>query len=137
MGVADYLLKDELSPFLLAKSITYSIERNRINRSLRDSKEQYQELFDLSPQPMWVYDHETLKFLDVNHAATQHYGYSREEFLSMSITDIRPEEDVSLLLGAIEKFKDSESLNYAGIYRHTKKDGTNILVEIHLQRDYL
>src|SRR5690606_40607456 len=56
-------------------------------------RQKYQNLFSLSPIPMWVYDIETLKFLDVNDAAVQHYGYSREEFLSLTINDIRPKED--------------------------------------------
>ncbi len=90
MGISDYLLKDELNPFLLSKSISYSIERNRINRSLRQSEKQYRDLFNLSPLPKWVFDTETLRFLDVNQMAIEHYGYSEEEFLTMTIKDIRP-----------------------------------------------
>jgi len=78
LGIADYLLKDELNPFLLSKSISYNIERNRINRSLRESEKQYRALFDLSPLPKWVYDVETLEFLDVHKPAIDHYGYSRD-----------------------------------------------------------
>ena len=54
------------------------------------SDERYRPLFALSPQPAWVYDRETLRFLEVNEAAVRSYGWSREEFLAMSIRDIRP-----------------------------------------------
>ena len=53
--------------------------------------------FQLSPQPSWIYDIKTLKFLDINEAATIHYGYSRAEFLSMTLRDIRPAEDLLIL----------------------------------------
>ena len=55
-------------------------------------------LFEASPTPMWVYDAETLAFLAVNDAAVRHYGYSREEFLAMTIKDIRPPEDIPRML---------------------------------------
>jgi PAS domain S-box-containing protein len=55
-------------------------------------------LFLSHPQPMWVYDLETLAFLEVNNAAMVHYGYTREEFLAMTIRDIRPPEDIPRLL---------------------------------------
>src|SRR5205823_9462452 len=60
--------------------------------------ERYQMLFESSPLPMWVYDAETLEFLNVNDAAIRHYGYTREEFLSMTIREIRPPEDVAAML---------------------------------------
>ncbi|MEX2410754.1 MAG: response regulator, partial [Candidatus Paceibacterota bacterium] len=62
MGVSDYLLKDEISPFLLGKVLAYSIERNKINQTLKTSEKQYRDLFDFSPQPMWVFDLKDLKF---------------------------------------------------------------------------
>jgi len=77
---------------------------------------------------MWVYDVETLAFLTVNDAAIAKYGYSREQFLQMTIRDIRPGEDVPLML---EKISTQESgMNYAGFWRHRKKDGQIIEVEI-------
>ncbi|WP_445664070.1 PAS domain S-box protein [Fodinibius sp. AD559] len=130
MGVADYLLKDELTPFLLSKSISYSIERNRINRSLRQSEKQYRDLFDLSPLPKWIYDVQTLEFIDVNQHAIEHYGYSREEFLSMTIKDIRPKEEIPHLEHALESSLSDEGINKSGIHTHQKKDGTKIQVNI-------
>ena len=65
---------------------------------LQQSEAAFQLLFTNNPQPMWVFSVETLRFLDVNTAAIAFYGYSREEFLNMRITDIRPPEDVPRLL---------------------------------------
>src|SRR3954465_4525172 len=57
----------------------------------------YQLLFENNPLPMWVYDLETLRFLAVNEAAVHHYGYSRDEFLGMSIKEIRPADELEAL----------------------------------------
>ena len=70
-------------------------DRWRAEEDLRPSEKQYRLLFQSNPNPMWVFDLETLKFLEVNEAAIQHYGYSREEFLAMTIMDIRPPEKSS------------------------------------------
>ena len=78
---------------------------------------------------MWVYDLETLSFLAVNEAAVRRYGYSSEEFLNMTIKDIRPPEDVPALLDNVST-ADSPELNESGVWRHQKKDGTIIDVEI-------
>ena len=87
------------------------------------------ELFEANPHPMWVFDTETLGFLAVNDAAVAHYGWSREEFLAMTIADIRPAEDMPALLGhlAAETRRISAQSMAA---RHRKKDGTLIDVDI-------
>lgn len=98
------------------------------NRALQQSEERYRLLFDSNPHPLWVYDLETLTFLDANHSAAQKYGYSREEFLSLTIKDIRPLEDIPALMQNIAKVPaETES---AGIWKHRKKDGSLIHVEI-------
>jgi len=84
-------------------------------------------LFADNPQPMWIYDLETLHFLEVNEAATAHYGYTRDEFLALRITDIRPREDVPLLF---ENVQQRTALNLSGTWRHLLKDGRVIDVEI-------
>jgi PAS domain S-box-containing protein len=90
--------------------------------------EEYRTFFWNNPLPMWVYDIETLKFLAVNEAAIHNYGYTRDEFLSMTIKDIRPFEDVPLLLENLKKIP--EKLERSGDWRHKKKDGTIIDVEV-------
>ncbi len=81
-------------------------------------------LFQDNPQPMWVFDRHTLQFLDVNKAAVTHYGYSREEFLSMRISDLRPEADEPSVPKVVPK---NQAL---GMWRHRVKDGRVIDVEV-------
>src|SRR5690606_11798807 len=69
--------------------------RKKAEEELETLKNTFSELFQLNPLPMWVYDLHSLKFLDVNEAAVAHYGYSKVEFLSMSIQDIRPQADAA------------------------------------------
>jgi PAS domain S-box-containing protein len=103
-------------------------ERTRAERAVRESEERYRQLFESNPHPMWVYDLETLAFLAVNEAAIQHYGYSREEFLSMTIKDIRPPEDVPALLQDIAQ--TNSGFKQAGVWKHRTRDGALIDVEI-------
>src|SRR5215211_6257014 len=100
----------------------------RIEEALRKSEAQYRLLFESNPQAMWVYDVETLRFLAVNDAAIRRYGYSRAEFLSMSIMDIRPAEDVQLLADHLAR--RTAEVDHAGQWRHRKKDGSIITVDI-------
>ena len=104
----------------------------RIEEALRKSEAQYRLLFESNPQPMWVYDLMTLRFLAVNDAAVRHYGYSRTEFLDMTIRDIRPPEEVKALEDYLAS--DGPDLNNAGEWRHRKKDGIPINVEITANR---
>src|SRR6266545_2795641 len=104
-------------------------DRKRAEEELRVSEKRYRLLFEKNPFPMWVFDKETLAFLAVNEAACGHYGYSRDEFLSMTIKDIRPPEDVPALLHRISE--ERAGYRRSGIARqHQKKDGTLISVEI-------
>ena len=96
--------------------------------ALRQSEIEYRLLFDSNPLPMWVFERETLKFLAVNEAASRQYGFSSREFLTMTIADIRPAEDIPALLEATAK--PTKGLQETGIWRHRKKNGSIIDVEI-------
>jgi PAS domain S-box-containing protein len=100
--------------------------RTAVALEIDRSRERSQMLFEASPTPMWLYDTETLAFLAVNDAAIRHYGYSREEFLAMTIKDIRPPEEIPRLLADVA---DPGSPR-ANTWRHRVKDGTIIDVEI-------
>jgi PAS domain S-box-containing protein len=103
-------------------------ERKRAEEMVRESEERYRQLFESNPNPMWVFDLETLSFLAVNDAAVRHYGYSRDEFLAMTIKDIRPPEDIPALMDNVSQTK--EGLDDTTQWRHRKKDGALIDVEI-------
>lgn len=104
-------------------------ERKRAEEALAESEARYRMFFEANPHPMWLYDLETLAFLAVNDAAVCHYGYSRPEFLSMTIADIRPSDDVPRLLENVARGND-DPIERSGIWRHRKKDGTVIWAEI-------
>jgi len=131
-GATDYVLKHRLQR--LSHAVYRAIEersereeRKLASEALRASESRYRELFESNPLPMWVYDLETLAFLEVNAAAINHYGYSREEFLGMTIKDIRPPEDVPSLNQTVSP---PSELERARTWRHQKRDGTIIYVEV-------
>ena len=115
-----------ISHFLAIKEDITS--RKQTEEYLIQSEESYRHMFGNNPQPMWIYDLETLAFLEINDAAVKHYGYSREEFLAMTLLDIRPPEDIPALLTDDELTK--RTFNTAGEWRHLKKNGELIFVEI-------
>jgi len=102
-------------------------DRTRTEVALRQSESRYRELFRTSPLPMWIYDTRSLQFLAVNDAAVQQYGYTEEEFLGLTIKDIRPKEDVTALLAALPELPPVAS---HGVWRHRSKDGRIIDVEV-------
>lgn len=87
-----------------------------------------QFLFRCNPEPMWVYDRETLAFLAVNEAAVRRYGYSEAQFLAMTIADIRPAEDLDRLRAAVDAA--TESPNDRGRWFHRTSDGGILIVEV-------
>jgi diguanylate cyclase (GGDEF)-like protein/PAS domain S-box-containing protein len=103
-------------------------ERLQSEEALKQSETRFRSMFANNPIPMWVYDLETLQFLEVNEAAVSHYGYSQEEFLQMRISDIRPLEDVTRLLEDIEE--ERPTLQHSGQWRHRQKSGEIIDVQI-------
>ena len=105
-------------------------EKKLAEEALAISEEKYRLLFSNNPLPAWVFDAESLYFLEVNDAAIDSYGYSREEFLNMTIKDIRPEEDIDELLLKRIPPEYSNGAIYNGYWQHKKKNDEKIFVEI-------
>ena len=102
--------------------------RRRAQRQLEESESRYRLLFESNPQPMWVFNSITLAFLAVNQAAIACYGYTRDEFLGMTLRDIRPPQDVPTFL---EHTRASTGAPHTdGPWQHRRKDGTTLIVEI-------
>ncbi|GAB3223514.1 PAS domain S-box protein [Algoriphagus aestuariicola] len=134
LGVSDYLLKDELTPTILYKTIVYSIQRKKFTDQIQRSEKRYSDLFQLSPLPMWVFDADTLKFLSINQAAINHYGYSEEEFLALSIADLRPKGESHGIAKELENLLLDPSSVQKNVFRHLKKSGETITVETTYKR---
>lgn len=98
--------------------------RKEAEKALIDSEQRYAALFEVAPVPMWVYDVTTSKFLNVNRAAVEGYGYSAEEFLSMTIFDIRSEADHETLRKQL-----TEGLSRS-TWEHHRKDGSVLQVNV-------
>src|SRR5579863_9164667 len=92
--------------------------------------ELYRLLFDANPRPAWVVDRETLKILVVNDAAVRLYGWSREEFLAMTLRDLRPPEEHATFDAVYAARK--ESAKYSRVARHWKKSGEVIEVDLEI-----
>ena len=103
-------------------------ERDRAEGELRDSEDRYRLLFAQNPHPMWVYDSETLGFLEVNDAAVQHYGYAHSEFLAMRISDIRLPAQLPMPRASMGSARDP--LMRSGGWQHLLKSGQIVDVEI-------
>ena len=131
-GASDYVLKSSLKrlPSAVSNALAAAAARDGKSKALEAltaSEERYRLLFDKNPHPIWVFDSQTLEFLAVNESAVRQYGYSREEFMELTIKDIRPPEQLPDLLRSLHRTRHLEEAFYTG--KHKKKDGTIIDVE--------
>ena len=120
------------SPRLAVCSFVDITARKLAEEALVDNEARYRLLFDRNPQPMWVLDEHSLAFLDVNEASIRHYGYTREEFLANTARFLRPAEDVAAFVEELTERAEERRLGRQ--WRHRKKDGSIIDVEVHSER---
>jgi PAS domain S-box-containing protein len=129
-GAQDYLIKGEFDERLLAKSIQYSIERNRIRLSLIESNESYRNLFFNNPLPIFIWDVNTLHILEANDVAQKEYGYAREELLNMNVLAFCSEEYHEKVKSFVKEFKESDETKMVGTWEHKKKNGEPLILDI-------
>jgi two-component system cell cycle sensor histidine kinase/response regulator CckA len=134
-GVTDYVLKDHLArlPIVVLRALEEKTSRDArafMVEALLQSESNSLFLFAHNPLPMWVFEKESLQFLQVNDAALHHYGYERIEFLRMSAADLHPPEEIPRLLKMFQDGSTREKT--AGQWHHRVKDGSIIDVEIFL-----
>lgn len=115
-----FIVLTAIGLFLIVRHYYHRIQANEL---------EYRKLFKDNPHPMWVYDTETLRFLTVNNAAVEKYGYTVEEFSKMLITDIRPREDEDSVLMFVKRVV-RKSFHDSGIWRHRAKDGRVFYVKV-------
>ena len=120
---------DDGTPLRALGTVQDVTTRVLAEQALRTSEASHREMFESNPHPMWVYDVQTLAFLSVNARAVQQYGWSREEFLRMTLADIRPPEDTQRLHESVARAPDG--FEAAGLWRHCTRDGRVLDVEIH------
>lgn len=130
-GADDYILKDNLRR--LNNAIMNALEQKRATRErelaekrLMESEKIYRYMFAKNPQPMWIYDVETLSFLEVNYAAVNLYGYSRDEFLSMKVNDIRVNHKDYIIS---DNTRTGPKYGYETDIENRRKDGSIIITE--------
>lgn len=138
IGVIEFFSREKRSPDLelmkaledLGSRIGQFIERKRAEEAFREREENYRALFEVNPIPMWLRDPETLAFVAVNDAAVRQYGYSRDEFLQMTVRNILAPEEARLLAD----FRPDETQAIEpwnkGLRRHRRKDGSFLWVEV-------
>ncbi|MES2265176.1 MAG: PAS domain S-box protein [Bacteroidota bacterium] len=125
-GIEKTILKQANLRMHLQHEVKY---KNFLNAQLLESVGHYKSLFFRNPSPMWIFDSETLQFLQVNGAAIRKYGYTRAEFKSMTIKDIRPKEDIGELMDALAKISVNNGAATT-IVKHLSKDGRLFYSEV-------
>lgn len=122
-----YIVKGTNTPVFIA-SLKMALKLHSTYKLQRESESIYKGFFVFYPRPLWIYNKKTLNFLNVNKAAIDKYGYSKEDFLNMKISDIRPKEDVPKLIECVNTHQ--AGLKKSGIWRHTSKSGKTFEVQI-------
>ncbi len=120
----------EDGPARMTGTVLDITRRMEAQQRLEETERQFRLLFERNPLPFWVFDVQTLRFVEVNEAALRQYGYTREEFLAMGILDIRPQEHRELVIDDLERHRQV-SVDDVRVWVHRRKDGRLLEVRVH------
>lgn len=133
-GAQDYLVKGEFDEKLLSKSIQYSIERKKNAEIMRLSQERYRSLFFYNPMAIFIWDLQTHRILEVNAMAEKEYGYTRDEFLALTIWELRTPAAYGRLKKFIQKISETAEMKSGGTWEHITKTGKQVFMDISSHR---
>lgn len=131
-GAADFLGKPSLTAERLDSALRYALAQARLRQQLDESRKRYQTMFNASPVPMWLHEPVTFRIVEVNEAALAQYGYSRAEFLALTVLGLRETDEVPRYLEYVRSAgtQSRSGLRSAGIWKHRHKDGSAMFVEV-------
>lgn len=130
LGIYDYLVKDEINPAILHKTIIFALNRSGYINQIADEKRNYENLFNFSPQPTWLLDPTSLRILYANLAAQNKYGYDLDDFLNMSFLELHPEEEEQTIKHKLISQQDEDIRNH---FTHFLSNGKEIKVDVYFK----
>lgn len=131
LGVSDYLIKDEISPDALYKSVKYAIERKKVNQRLQESEVRFSTLFQESPQPMCVFDTDSDLVTQVNNAAVELYGYPPDQFVGMPLLSLVAVDDRARVRELFASFGNDDGRFFTGRFRLVRQSGEIMDVDVY------
>jgi len=120
-GISDYLLKSDINSNLIFKTIKFAIQEHKLDNKLKESENKYKNLFHHSPLPKFIYDIENVMVLDVNEAAVEKFGYTKEELITMQIIQLIPPENLQNALSVIQKNRNASEFSETYLKGITKR----------------
>jgi FixJ family two-component response regulator len=130
IGVYDFLVKDEINPAIIYKTIIFAINRGRFVHQIEDEKRNYENLFNFNPQPTWLLDAKSLKILNANIAAQKKYGLSLSDFQEMSFTELHPLDEKQLIQ---DKLISKENGFTGKHFTHILNNGEDFNVDVYFR----
>lgn len=127
LGASDYLVKDDINPVILQKTVVFALNRSSFINQIEDEKLNYENLFNFNPQPTWLLEAQTLKILNANIAAQNKYGFSLNDFRNMSFTELHPQEEEQLIKNRLIGKADEQAKEH---FTHQLSNGIEIKVNI-------
>lgn len=131
MGVADFLIKDEINPEILYKSVLYAMDRDRFVKKLERARLDYEHVFNLSPQPMWICAYPSLQIIKANHAAMLRFGYSNAEFQQIMLHDLLPDTVDSSSIRTFSETREAGKPYALGVHHLITHSGEGLNVELY------